>query len=58
MEKSEKLITARVLVGLISIAIITLALLLYNEYSDFLYQQVETALAQSMNSMDGKVAGQ
>lgn len=58
MGKSEKLITARVLVGLISIAIITLAMLLYNEYSDFLYQHVENVLAQSMNPLDNAVAGQ
>lgn len=48
MEKSEKLILARVLVGMISIALVTLALLLYNEYSDMFYQQVEQLLVQSM----------
>ncbi len=48
MEKSEKLILARVLVGFISIALVTLALLLYNEYSDMLYQEVEQLLVQSM----------
>ena len=48
MEKSEKLILARVLVGFISIALVTLALLLYNEYSDMFYQQVEQLLVQSM----------
>ena len=48
MEKSERLILARVLVGIISIAIVTLALLLYNEYSDMFYQQVEQLLVQSM----------
>lgn len=48
MEKSEKLILARVLVGMISIALVTLALLLYNEYSDVFYQQVEQLLVQSM----------
>ncbi|MDX1314678.1 MAG: hypothetical protein R3356_04185 [Eudoraea sp.] len=48
MEKSEKLILARVLVGMISIALVTLALLLYNEYSDMFYQQVEHLLVQSM----------
>ena len=48
MEKNEKLILARVLVGMISIALVTLALLLYNEYSDIFYKQVEQALVQTM----------
>ena len=52
MEKSEKLILARVLVGIISIAIVTLALLVYNEYSDIFYQQVEQLLVQSMMGSD------
>lgn len=52
MEKSEKLILARVLVGMISIALVTLALLVYNEYSDIFYQQVEQLLVQSMIGSD------
>ena len=48
MEKSEKLILARLLVGMISIALVTLALWAYNEYSDVFYQQVEQLLVQSM----------
>ncbi len=56
MEKGEKLILARVLVGFISIALVTLALLLYNEYSDMLYQQVEEALVQTMDGAEDPLA--
>ena len=58
MEKSEKLILARVLVGLISIVVITLALLLYNEYSDMFYQQVEGLLVQSMIGAENPLVSQ
>ncbi|MCE2613520.1 hypothetical protein LVD13_11085 [Flavobacteriaceae bacterium D16] len=58
MEKSEKLILARVLVGLISIAVVTLALLLYNEYSDMFYQQVEGLLVQSMIGAENPLVSQ
>jgi putative effector of murein hydrolase len=58
MENSEKLILARVLVGLISIAVVTLALLLYNEYSDMFYQQVEGLLVQSMIGSENPLASQ
>ena len=56
MEKSERLILARVLVGFISIALVTLALLLYNEYSDTIYQQVEEALVQTMDGAEDPLA--
>lgn len=58
MENSEKLILARVLVGLISIAVVTLALLLYNEYSDMFYQQVEGLLVQSMIGSENPLVSQ
>lgn len=58
MKKNEKLLTARIGIALIGIALITFALVLYHEHGDSLYQQVENALAHSMNSMDNKVAGQ
>ncbi|MCX2718431.1 hypothetical protein [Lentiprolixibacter aurantiacus] len=58
MEKSEKLILARVLVGMISIAIVTLALLLYNEYSDLFYEQVEHLLVQSMIGSESPLVSQ
>jgi len=58
MEKSEKLILARVLVGLISIVVITLALLLYNEYPDMFYQQVEGLLVQSMIGAENPLVSQ
>ncbi len=56
MEKGEKLILARVLVGFLSIALVTLALLLYNEYSDTIYQQVEEALVQTMDGAEDPLA--
>ena len=58
MKNSEKLILARVLVGLISIAVVTLALLLYNEYSDMFYQQVEGLLVQSMIGAENPLVSQ
>ena len=57
MKKSERLLTARIGIALIGIALITLVLVLYHEHGDSLYQQVEQALAQSMNRMDTTVAG-
>ncbi len=56
MEKGEKLILARVLVGFLSIALVTLARLLYNEYSDTIYQQVEEALVQTMGGAEDPLA--
>ena len=57
MKKSEKLLTARIGIALLGITLITLVLVLYHEHADTLYQQVEQALAQSMNNMDNTVAG-
>ncbi len=57
MKIYEKLIATRVVVGLICIAVFTLALLLYYEYGDSLYQEAERVLANSMNGMDNTLAG-
>lgn len=56
MKKYDKLLAARVTVGVLLIAFITLTLVLYHEYSETIYLEVERGLAASMNNADA-VAG-
>lgn len=56
MKKYDQLLTARITAGVLLIALITLTLVLYHEYYDAVYQEIERGLAASMNSADA-VAG-
>jgi len=58
MKTNEKLIATRVVVGLICIAVFTVALVLYHEYVDSIYQEVEQVLGSSMQNMDNTLAGE
>jgi len=58
MKINEKLITTRIVVGLISIAVFTIALVLYHEYVDSIYQELEQVLGSSMQNMDSTLAGE
>ncbi len=58
MKTNEKLIATRVVVGLICIAVFTLAIVLYHEYVDSIYQEMEQVLGSSMKNMDTTLAGE
>ena len=58
MKIKEKLIATRVVVGLICIAVFTIALVLYHEYVDSIYQEMEQLLGSSMKNMDSTLAGE
>ena len=58
MKKNERLIATRVVVGLICITVFTIVIVLYHEYVDSLYQEVEHALGSSMQNMDNTLAGE
>ncbi|MBT8205039.1 MAG: hypothetical protein KJP14_07370 [Eudoraea sp.] len=58
MITNDKLIATRVVVGLICIAVFTVALVLYHEYVDSIYREVEQVLGSSMQNMDNTLAGE
>jgi len=56
MNKSEKLLGARVLTGLLMLALTTLVILIYQEYSSELANNAELYLASSLQSFDTSLA--
>lgn len=58
MKNNEKLIATRVVVGLICVAVLTFAIVLYHEYVDSFYQEVEQLLGSSMQNIDNTLAGE
>lgn len=56
MVKSEKLLGARVFTGLLLIALVTLVILMYQEYSAELATNAELYMAFSLQSFDTSLA--
>jgi hypothetical protein len=56
MNKSEKLLGARVFTGLLLIALVTLVILMYQEYSAELATNAELYMASSFQSFDTSLA--
>jgi len=56
MNNSERLITARVIVGLTLIGLITIVLIIYHEYSAEIAKEVEVVLASSLENFDSTLA--
>lgn len=56
MTTSERLITARVIVGLTLIGLITVVLIIYHEYSDELAKEAEVVLATTLQNFDNTLA--
>ncbi len=56
MTHYEKLLSARVLVGILVICVLTLGILLYNSYATDLYAEVEHTLAVSMGTFNSGIA--
>ncbi|NNL02551.1 MAG: hypothetical protein HKP39_09785 [Eudoraea sp.] len=56
MNNSERLLTARVIVGLTVIAVITVVLVIYHEYSAEIAKEVEVVLASSLENFDNTLA--
>jgi Tfp pilus assembly major pilin PilA len=56
MDETEKLITARVMICLGIIAIVTLAIVLYDEYYLHFYNEVEQTVAGSLAKFHNTVA--
>ena len=56
MNTSERLITARVIVGLTLMGLITVVLIMYHEYSDELAKEAEVMLATTLQNFDNTLA--
>lgn len=56
MNTTERLLTARVIVALSLMAIITLVLIIYHEYSSEIVKEVEVVLASSLENFDNTLA--
>ena len=56
MSTSERLITARVIVGLTLMGLITVVLIMYHEYSDELAKEAEVMLATTLQNFDNTLA--
>jgi hypothetical protein len=56
MDKSEKLLGARVFTGLLLITLVTLVILMYQEYSSELAKNAELYMASSLQSFDTSLA--
>jgi hypothetical protein len=56
MDKSDKLLGARVFTGLLLIALVTLVILMYQEYSSELAKNTELYMASSLQSFDTSLA--
>ncbi len=56
MNKSEKLLGARVVTGLLLITLTTLVIIMYQEYSSELANNAELYLASSLQNFDTSLA--
>ena len=56
MNTSERLIMARVIVGLTLMGLITVVLIMYHEYSDELAKEAEVMLATTLQNFDNTLA--
>jgi hypothetical protein len=56
MNTSERLIMARVIVGLTLMGLITVVLIMYHEYSDELAKEAEVILATTLQNFDNTLA--
>jgi hypothetical protein len=56
MDESVKLFGARVFTGLLLIALVTLVVLMYQEYSSELANNAELYMASSLNQFDNSLA--
>jgi len=56
MNNSERLLTARVIVGLTLMGFITIVLILYHEYSAEIVKEVEVVIASSLENFDNALA--